>query len=55
MKNRTKILVKSRRVTTVQNIENLKSTLNATDWSDIDTAADIDAVYDIFLSKFTEA
>ena len=37
------------------NIENFKSTLNAIDWSDIDTADNVDAAYDIFLNKFTEA
>ena len=46
--------VKSSRVTTAQNIVNFKLILNAIDWSDIDTAGDVDVAHDI-LNKFTEA
>ena len=41
MRNLEKILVKSCHVTTVQNIETIKSTLNAVDRSDIDTSSDV--------------
>ena len=52
--NKKIIIYRETRITSDNNINNLKKALLTVDWSALQSSSDVDSAYNLFLSKFLE-